>query len=210
MAIFETDGVPWKQFTVWGGTDDKCWLSISTKGLLLNFLPAFLKENRHRLIQWHYLFEPGCLVRFASADPEAVFESASRLAASLSQSFLRADLSKAGADDDTGEDYHDETDFYETMERFRLNIAFLQANGELSLSGFEDGVVVGQRRSLLWKVVHLVMNQYGVHQSMDEALILSMIFQARVHMMFDKKDLQASTLFSDLPALEGADHSRRG
>ena len=210
MAVYVTDGIAWKQFAVWGGGATPTCRGPVRK-ILTEFLPTFLKINRRRIRQWHYLFEPECLIRFASPQPEAVFKSASRQAKLLGLNFERG--CRYSEDGTPAEDYGEELDVYKDRERFDLSIALLHKSSEFFLRVMQEDTEPDDRHStadMLWKIVHLMINQTGVTDCVEESWVYNQMAFMRGLLMMDERDLEKSMLFHHVPAIESSDHHRRG
>jgi hypothetical protein len=138
---------------------------IPHTGALMGFLPAFLAENRERMECWHYLFEPGCLVRFASTDPEAVFESASRLAVQFGMTVERGDISKYRP---SPENYEGDLAFYKSAELFDASLKLVEVGAQICIILNNDKSLDGF--AMMRKFMHLLSNQFGCSYLEEAAL----------------------------------------
>lgn len=157
----------WKQFTVYPpGSRNK----IFPVHALDKFLPEFILHAGARIQQWHFLFEPSCLVRFRSDEPRYVLAIAEQVAKQCGLEMVEGDIatvavSPSGA---TGVDYPGEAGFY-GEELWNANAKWLDATTGLSL---ELNKRVGEDFvKMARKHVHLFCNMLGMHAA-EEAMFL--------------------------------------
>jgi hypothetical protein len=119
----------WKQFTVY---PPGCLNRFPPLQVLSGFLPDFIDATQ--LSQWHILFEPSALIRFAHQDPEWALACAKTIAAKHGLEMGLGDLAAPFTRNrDEGVDYHGEADVY-GPELWEANKQFMQACGGLSMA----------------------------------------------------------------------------
>ncbi len=158
----------WKQFTVYRPGCKNLHFPLEC---LTKFLYEFRQTAGDVIMQWHFLFEPSCLVRFYSTLPEAVMRIAEPLAVSCGLILERGDVAEAPTSapppERRGFAYELETDFYGEDIVYE-NLAFLEAASELSLAVHvrppEEQIM------FLQKHLHLLCNVFGLNYA-EEAIV---------------------------------------
>ncbi len=162
----------WYQFTVYyPGTQNKQYALVC----MGEFLPRWRSVTQSIVHQWHYLFEPSCLIRVRTDQPEAVVMSAQEIAEDCGLVLVRGDIADSPASApppaNAGFEYHEERDFYGNDLVFK-NLDFLEASSELALAAWNRSPT--DQLKFLQKHLHLLCNQFGLNYAEE-----SQIMQAR-------------------------------
>lgn len=160
---------PWYQFTVYyPGTRNTQYALVC----MADFLPRFRNTTRPIIHQWHYLFEPSCLVRVKTDHIEAVMKTAEELAKECGLAIERGDIADAPTSapppSNAGFQYKIEREFYGNDLVFE-NLDFLEASSNLALAVSKRPPA--EQLKFLQKHLHLLCNQFGLNYAEESQIM---------------------------------------
>ncbi len=160
--------MPWYQFSVFYPGAKNTQFALPC---LVGFLPDFYNFNKHLLKNWHFLFEPSCLIRVKTDKIEDVMASAEELAASYALELVRGDvataITSAPPPENAGFEYKLEEAFYGDM--VQENLEFLEVISRLSLA--VQGREPEAQLQMLSKHLHLLCNAFGLNYAEESRVM---------------------------------------
>lgn len=135
------------------------------------FLGRFFYANKHRIVRWHFLFEPHILLRVQTEHEQALVASLYDVANSCGMQVRKGDVGQTSPSNASGYVFYGEQQFYGTDEMWQANADLLDATSRIAIMA----QAAGTEYETLSKVCHLVVNQFGNHYGQE-----AMFYEQRV------------------------------